>query len=72
MNVERWRRVTENAGFAAMPLISAAVEAAEESGVVVRASDGSHWGPQGHRIAGKALANELNQLINNRKRSKQD
>ena len=60
---ERWIRVSENAGFSPLPDVSAAVEKAEKEGVVVRASDGSHWGPQGHRIAGEVLAGEINRII---------
>lgn len=63
-DTERWRRVSEHAGFVAMPAVSASVEEAEDGGEVVRAGDGSHWGPQGHRIAGETLVRILSGVIN--------
>jgi hypothetical protein len=44
----------------------------KRKGVVVRAGDGSHWGPQGHRIAGEALAREINSLIDDENGNKGD
>ena len=64
-DTNRWMRVAENAGFISMPEVSEIVEKAEQEGFVIRASDGSHWGPKGHRIAGEVLAGELSRLINN-------
>jgi hypothetical protein len=58
----RWLRVAKAAGFIPLPGVSRAVEKAEQQGVVVRAADGGHWGPEGHHIAGAVLAKELERL----------
>lgn len=62
---ERWIRVAKEAGFMPLPQASRAVEKAEKEGVIVRDADGGHWGLQGHHIAGKVLARELNNYIEN-------
>ena len=60
---ERWIRMAKKAGFIPLPAISRAVEEAEKNGTIVRAADGGHWNPTGHRIAGNALAKELVRLM---------
>jgi len=59
----QWLWVSEKAGFIPLPGVSRAVEEAEKQGVVVRAEDGGHWGPEGHHIAGAVLAKELERLF---------
>lgn len=60
---EKWVRIAKKAGFIPLPMVSKAVENAEKEGVVVRSADGGHWSPQGHRIAGKELAKQINRLM---------
>ena len=59
VDTKRWMRVVKSAGFIPLPSVSGTVEEAEHDGVVVRTSDGVHWSPRGHHIAGKALAREI-------------
>ncbi|MDC0357684.1 SGNH/GDSL hydrolase family protein [Oligoflexia bacterium] len=59
---ERWVKVVTNAGFIPLPTVSGAVEGAERKGIVVRAADGGHWSPKGHRIVGEELARLLSCL----------
>ncbi len=59
----RWLRVATAAGFQPLPGISQAIETAKKNGVPVYARDGAHWGPEGHRIVGMALADELNRIL---------
>lgn len=60
---EDWIRVSKEAGFIPLPIISKSVEKNEEKGAIVRAADGGHWSPKGHHIAGKALAKELKHIM---------
>ncbi|MCW5199823.1 hypothetical protein VU05_03830 [Desulfobulbus sp. F1] len=60
---EAWIRITQQAGFIPLPMVSEAVEQSEKEGVVVRAADKAHWGPKGHHIAGKVLADELRKIM---------
>ena len=58
-DTERWIRVARRAGFTPLHNVSLSVETAEQAGDTVRAADGDHWGPGGHRIIGASLAKEL-------------
>jgi lysophospholipase L1-like esterase len=59
---EPWIQSAKSAGFTPLPEVSLAVEKAEKGGETVRASDGSHWGPKGHHIAGKVLVGIIEKL----------
>ena len=60
---EQWARVAEKAGFVVLPEVSGAVENAADNGIIVYASDGAHWSPTGHHIAGNVLADRLTNII---------
>jgi len=60
---ERWVDIDKEAGFAAYPDVSLAVEKAEREGASVRAADGGHWGPGGNIIAGRILARDITKLL---------
>ena len=56
-------RISKEAGFTPLPMVSKAVELSEKQDIVVRAADGIHWSPQGHSIAGNILAKQIERLI---------
>ncbi len=54
-----FRRILARTGIAELPGIPEALRRAEAEGRVVRAWDGSHWNPDGHRVVGELLAGQL-------------
>lgn len=63
IETDRWTRVARKAGFTPLPEVSDAVENAARNGAFVYASDGAHWSPPGHAIAGKVLADQLVRIM---------
>ena len=61
---EIWKTYSEQIGVKTFSSFSDSVSLASEEGVDTKSADGAHWNDIGNKIAGQALANEINAYLN--------
>ena len=61
---DMWREYSEELGVKVFLSFSDSVSSANEDGIDTKSADGAHWNDIGNKIAGQALANEINSYLN--------
>ena len=61
---DMWREYSEELGVKVFLSFSDSVSSANEAGIDTKSADGAHWNDVGNKIAGQALANEINSYLN--------
>ena len=60
---QAFRNMMKGLGIGVIEEVPEALNAAENSGVEIRALDGGHWNEKGHEIVGTAIARRLERLL---------
>jgi hypothetical protein len=60
---QSFRNMMNEVGIEVITEVPEALNAAESSGVEIRAMDGGHWNEKGHEIAGMAVARGLERIL---------
>ena len=61
---DMWREYSEELGVKVFLSFSDSISSANEDRIDTKSADGAHWNDVGNKIAGQALANEINAYLN--------